>query len=62
MSDYQGKRFKASQIPDPVEAGCCPCGAAGSDILSSAAARAAPRDAGDASPSGYACCISPFVI
>ena len=57
-----GKTIQGFSDSRSVEAGCCPCGTAGSDILSSAAARAAPRDAGDASSTGRASRISTFIL
>lgn len=61
MSDYQESVFRLLGFPiQPSREQ--PARRSGSDILSSAVACAAPRDAGEASPSGYACCISPFVI
>lgn len=61
MSDYQGKRFKASQIPDPSKPGAARAAQQGR-TSSSAAARAAPRDTGDASSTGRAGRISSFVL
>lgn len=57
-----GKAFFGFSDSRSSQVGSGPRAAAGSDILSSATARAAPCDAGEASPSGYTCCISPFVI
>lgn len=57
-----GKTIQGFSDSRSVEAGCCPCGTAGSDILSSAAAHAAPRDTGDASSTGRAGRISTFIL
>ena len=39
MSDYQGKRFKASQIPDPSKPGAARAAQQGHPLLSSRARR-----------------------
>ena len=57
-----GKTIQGFSDSQSIEAGCCPCGAAGSGVLSSAAARAAPRDTGDASSTGRASRISTFIL
>lgn len=62
MSDYQGKRFSASRISDPAKSGAARAPQQGRTSSPQQPRAPAPRDAGEASPSGYACCISPFVI
>ena len=57
MSDYQGKRFSASRIPDPAKSG-----AARAPQQGRTSSPQQPRAPRPVTPSGYTCCISRFVI